>query len=166
MHTTACRSSHSPGKYYGSSTCSSRDQHRALLSLPPEAPPERAKPRQLLCQQLLQSVQLTAEMSQEALQLSVSPLPQRGSARRCRAQPAPRGSSPRSERGVPGAVTAVSEVALGSCRCTCAGSPGLCGRARTAPCSPGSSATWPRCCKAEHRGRQVRDSRDSSPAAP
>lgn len=87
----------------------------------------------------------------------MAPLPQSCSARRCRAPAAPRGSSR-------GAVTAVSEVALGSCRCTCAGSPGPCGRARTAPCSPGSSATWPQCCKAGHGGRQVRDSRDCSPA--
>lgn len=63
-------------------------------------------------------------------------------------------------------VTAVSEVALGSCRCTCAGSPGLCGRAQTAPCSPGNSATSQRCCKAEHEGRQVRDLSYSSPAPP
>lgn len=55
------------------------------------------------------------------------------------------------------AVTAVFEVALDSGRCTCAGSRGLCGTAQTAPCSPGNSATSQRCCKAESKERQVRD---------
>lgn len=55
------------------------------------------------------------------------------------------------------AVTAVFEVALDSCRCTCAGSRGLCGTAQTAPCSLGSSGTSQQCCKAEGKGRQVRD---------
>lgn len=64
------------------------------------------------------------------------------------------------------AVTAVSEVALDSCRCTCAGSRGLCGRAQTAPCSPGNSATSLRCCKAEPKGRQVRHLCYSNPAPP
>lgn len=55
------------------------------------------------------------------------------------------------------AVTAVFEVALGSCRCTCAGSRGLCGTGQTAPCSLGNSATSQQCCKAGPKGKQVRN---------
>lgn len=64
------------------------------------------------------------------------------------------------------AVTAVFEVALDSCRCTCAGSRGLCGMEQTAPYSLGNSVTSQRCCKAESKGRQVRDASHSKPATP
>lgn len=67
------------------------------------------------------------------------------------------------------AVTAVFEVALDSCRCTCAGSRGLCGTEQTAPCSLGNSVTLQQCCKAEFKERQVRDtchSKTDTPAKP
>lgn len=53
------------------------------------------------------------------------------------------------------AVTAVFEVALDSCRCTCAGSQGLCGTEQTAPCSLGNSVMSQQCCKAESKEKQV-----------
>lgn len=70
------------------------------------------------------------------------------------------------ETPVSWAVTAVFEVALDSCRCTCAGSQGLCGTEQTAPCSLGNSVTSQRCCKAESKGKQVRDVCHSKPATP
>lgn len=61
------------------------------------------------------------------------------------------------ETPVSWAVTAVFEVALDSCRCTCADSRGLCGTGQTAPCSLGNSVTSQQCCKAESKRKQVRD---------
>lgn len=84
VHATACGSSHSPGKSYGSHICSYRNSNE-LCSAPSEAPTDRAKLKQPLCKQLLQSIQLTAEMSQKVLQISVVPLPKTCFARRWRA---------------------------------------------------------------------------------
>jgi len=61
------------------------------------------------------------------------------------------------ETPVSWAVTAVFEVALDSCRCTCADSRGLCGTGQTAPCSLGNSVMSQQCCKAESKRKQVRD---------
>lgn len=80
--------------------------------------------------------------------------------------PPPTPTSKPKETPASWALTAVFEVALDSCRCTCAGSQGLCGMEQTAPCSLGNSVTSQQCCKAGSKRRQMKDMCHFKPATP